>query len=83
MGREYDKFDRAAAYKQTTTDAFGHTQVLEFSGGEYNVYDDLLAYTEKTTENGETKSRVFTNGVNAVGREGGMCWASCRGTTRW
>ncbi|MBL0250716.1 MAG: hypothetical protein IPQ26_08785 [Elusimicrobia bacterium] len=60
---EYDKFDRAAAYKQTTTDAFGHTQVLEFSGGEYNVYDDLLAYTEKTTENGETKSRVFTNGV--------------------
>ncbi|MBK9057462.1 MAG: DUF4214 domain-containing protein [Elusimicrobia bacterium] len=37
--------------------------MLEFSGGEYNVYDDLLAYTEKTTENGETKSRVFTNGV--------------------
>ncbi|MBL8023868.1 MAG: hypothetical protein JNK54_06260, partial [Elusimicrobia bacterium] len=60
---DYDQYDRAAAYRQITTDSFGHTRTVEFSEGEYTVDDDLIGYREKTIENGESKEKHFQNGL--------------------
>ncbi|MBL0057645.1 MAG: hypothetical protein IPP35_00615 [Elusimicrobia bacterium] len=60
---DYDRYDRAAAYRQVTTDAFGHSRTVDFTEGEYTVDDDLISYREKTTENGETKTRYFQDGL--------------------
>jgi hypothetical protein len=60
---DYDQYDRAAAYRQITTDSFGHSRTLEFTEGEYTVDDDLIGYREKTTENGETIEKHFQNAL--------------------
>jgi hypothetical protein len=60
---DYDQYDRAAAYRQVTTDWFGQTRTVEFSDGEYTVDDDLIAYREKTTQGGETIEKRFQDAI--------------------
>jgi hypothetical protein len=60
---DYDRYDRATAYRQVTTDWFGQTRTVEFLEGEYTVDDDLIAYREKTSEGGETTEKRFQNGL--------------------
>ncbi|MGQ0645477.1 MAG: hypothetical protein ACT4O3_08295, partial [Elusimicrobiota bacterium] len=57
----YDEFDRVIGYEQTVTDAFGHRQDVRLSGVEYSLTDDMLAYVETTTENGQTRTREVSN----------------------